>query len=128
MSRALATLAIGSETKSMTALAIMLLSEKGSLSLDPPVQSYLLWFRVAQADYSRLITVRELLEHTSGLPPSAPFDTPVTSVAIVAAKTGDKCRGWIVRVQVHYFNDPCTHLAQVHGNRLRALSAERGLA
>src|ERR1700693_4350785 len=78
-------LAIGSETKSMTALAIMQLSEKGSLSLDAPVQSYLPSFRVAQADYSRLITVRELLEQTSGLPPSAPFDTPVTSVAIVAA-------------------------------------------
>src|SRR6266700_87991 len=37
-------------------------------------------FRVADPGYSAPITVRHLLNGTSGLPPSAPFDTAVTSV------------------------------------------------
>jgi CubicO group peptidase (beta-lactamase class C family) len=73
-------LVIGSESKSFTALAVMQLSESGALILDSPVQRYLPWFRVAQADYSSQITIRQLLNQTSGLPPSAPFDTPVTTV------------------------------------------------
>jgi CubicO group peptidase (beta-lactamase class C family) len=72
-------LAIGSQTKSITAMAIMQLSEKGALSLDSPVQRYLPWFRVADPMYSNQITLRELLNQTSGLPPSAPFNTPVTN-------------------------------------------------
>jgi CubicO group peptidase (beta-lactamase class C family) len=70
---------IGSQTKSFTALAIMQLSEKGALSLDSPVQSYLPWFRVADPVHNAPMTLRELLNQTSGLPPSAPFDTPVTT-------------------------------------------------
>ena len=58
----------------------MQLSEKGSVDLDAPVQRYLPWFRVADSAYSAQITVRQLLNQTSGLPPSSPFDTPVTSV------------------------------------------------
>jgi CubicO group peptidase (beta-lactamase class C family) len=71
---------IGSQSKSFTALAIMQLSESGSLDLDAPVQRYLPWFRVADPEYSARITVRHLLNGTSGLPDSAPFDTAVTSV------------------------------------------------
>jgi CubicO group peptidase (beta-lactamase class C family) len=71
---------IGSETKSFTALGIMQLKESGALDLDAPVQSYLRWFRVADPTYSREITIRQLLNQTSGLPPSAPFETSVTSV------------------------------------------------
>ena len=43
---------IGSLTKSFTALAIMQLEEAGELELDAPVQRYLPWFRVADADAS----------------------------------------------------------------------------
>ena len=73
-------LVIGSQAKSFTALAIMQMSESGALSLDSPVQDYLPWFRVAQNDFSQQITIRQLLNQTSGLPPSAPFDTAVTTV------------------------------------------------
>ena len=58
---------LGSSTKSFTALAVMQLVERGLVALDAPVQRYLPWFRVADARASRLITVRELLTHTSGL-------------------------------------------------------------
>jgi len=59
---------IGSTTKSMTALAMMQLVEAGKVELDAPVQRYLPWFRVADVEASARITIRHLLNHTSGLP------------------------------------------------------------
>jgi CubicO group peptidase (beta-lactamase class C family) len=59
---------IGSVTKSMTALAVLQLVEDGRVDLDAPVSRYLAWFEVVPASSSDRITVRHLLEHTSGLP------------------------------------------------------------
>jgi CubicO group peptidase (beta-lactamase class C family) len=72
---------IGSVSKSFTALAIMQLVEAGKMNLDTPVQDYLPWFRVLPppgepelgaeavpaAPASARITVRHLLNQTSGL-------------------------------------------------------------
>jgi len=58
---------IGSLTKSITALAVMQLVEAGKVELDAPVQRYLPWFRVADAQVSVQMTVRHLLNQTSGL-------------------------------------------------------------
>ncbi|MBI9047400.1 MAG: beta-lactamase family protein [Anaerolineaceae bacterium] len=58
---------IGSVTKSFTALATMQLVEQGKLDLDAPVQQYLPWFQIADSEASSKITVRHLLNHTSGL-------------------------------------------------------------
>lgn len=58
---------IFSSTKSFTALAIMQLVEAGRIELDAPVQRYLPWFRVADPDASAGITVRHLLNQTSGI-------------------------------------------------------------
>jgi CubicO group peptidase (beta-lactamase class C family) len=58
---------IGSNTKSMTALAVMQLVEAGLVDLDTPVQQYLPEFRVADAEASSQITVRHLLNQTSGI-------------------------------------------------------------
>lgn len=60
----------GSTGKSFTALAIMQLVEAGEIKLDAPVQTYLPWFRVADAAASATITVRQLLIQVSGLPQS----------------------------------------------------------
>lgn len=60
----------GSTGKSFTALAVMQLVEAGKVVLDAPVQTYLPWFRVADVNASKLITVRQLLNQTSGLPVS----------------------------------------------------------
>jgi CubicO group peptidase (beta-lactamase class C family) len=62
---------IGSTSKSFTAVAVMQLVEQGRIKLDDPVQAYLPWFRVADEESSRRITVRELLNQTSGLPTAA---------------------------------------------------------
>jgi CubicO group peptidase (beta-lactamase class C family) len=58
---------IGSLSKSVTALAVMQLVEAGKVELDAPVQRYLPWFRVADEQASARITVRHLLNQTSGL-------------------------------------------------------------
>jgi CubicO group peptidase (beta-lactamase class C family) len=58
---------IGSLTKSFTALAVMQLVEAGKIKLDAPVQKYLPWFRVADPQASTQMTVRHLLNQTSGL-------------------------------------------------------------
>jgi CubicO group peptidase (beta-lactamase class C family) len=58
---------IGSVTKSFTALAALQLAERSTLELDAPVRRYLPWFRVADANAAEKITLRNLLNHTSGL-------------------------------------------------------------
>jgi CubicO group peptidase (beta-lactamase class C family) len=59
---------IGSLTKSFTALAVMQLVEAGKIELDAPVQRYLPWFRIKDPQESGRMTVRHLLNQTSGLP------------------------------------------------------------
>jgi CubicO group peptidase (beta-lactamase class C family) len=59
---------LGSTTKSFTALAVMQLVEAGKIEVDAPVQRYLPWFRVADPRASAQMTVRHLLNQTSGLP------------------------------------------------------------
>jgi CubicO group peptidase (beta-lactamase class C family) len=59
---------LGSTTKSFTALAVKQLVEAGKIELDAPVQRYLPWFRVADPQASAQMTVRHLLNQTSGLP------------------------------------------------------------
>ncbi len=67
---------IGSLSKSFTALAIMQLSEKGKINIDASVQKYLPWFEVADKNASAQITVRHLLNQTSGLAGGLKEDLP----------------------------------------------------
>ena len=59
---------LGSTVKSITALAVMQLVEAGKIELDAPVQRYLPWFHVADLQASAQMTVRHLLNQTSGMP------------------------------------------------------------
>jgi CubicO group peptidase (beta-lactamase class C family) len=59
---------IGSMSKSFAALAIMQLVEGGKIELDTPVQHYLPWFQLADPEASAQITIRHLLNQTSGIP------------------------------------------------------------
>jgi CubicO group peptidase (beta-lactamase class C family) len=58
---------IGSLTKSFTALLVRQAVDAGRLDADAPVQRYLPGFRVADAQASARITLRHLLNQTSGL-------------------------------------------------------------
>lgn len=57
---------VASFSKSITATGVMQLADEGKIDLDAPVQTYLPWFEVADAEYSAQITVRQLLNQTSG--------------------------------------------------------------
>lgn len=60
---------IGSITKTVTAIAVMQLWERGLVELDAPANEYLRAFRLISADAAfRPTTVRHLLTHTAGIP------------------------------------------------------------
>ncbi|HEY41721.1 MAG TPA: beta-lactamase family protein [Dehalococcoidia bacterium] len=59
---------LASCSKSFTALAVLLLREEGLLDLDLPVSHYLPDFTTSDYQMSQEITVRHLLNHSSGLP------------------------------------------------------------
>jgi CubicO group peptidase (beta-lactamase class C family) len=58
---------IGSQSKSITGLAIAQLVEAGKINLKDPVQKYLPWFQVADPQASAKITVGDMAHHLSGL-------------------------------------------------------------
>lgn len=67
---------IGSISKPFTAIATMQLVEQGKINLDDFVIKYIPWFETKNKKISDKITVRYLLNQTSGLPKKAGFFTP----------------------------------------------------
>lgn len=65
---------IGSVSKMVATVAVMKLADQGKVDLDEPLVTYLPSFRMASPEY-RQITVRMLLDHSSGLPGSTYGDT-----------------------------------------------------
>jgi len=62
---------LASAGKSFTALAVMQLVDAGKVRLDAPVRAYVPEFRLADPGAANRITVRQVLQHTSGLPEGA---------------------------------------------------------
>ena len=58
---------LASVTKTFTALAVQQLAVTGKIDLDQPVQDYLPEFRLADEAAASAVTVRHLLDHTSGI-------------------------------------------------------------
>lgn len=109
---------IGSVTKQFTAAAILLLAERGKLTLDDPLSKFI----PSAPETWKPVTVRQLLSHTGGVPSFTDIpeygtnklrpDTPAQSIAHVADKPleftpGEKFKytnsgfvllGWIVEV------------------------------
>ena len=59
---------IGSNTKTFVAVLIMKMVEEGKVKLDEPIETYLPGLIKGQGVDGKKITVRHLLQHTSGLP------------------------------------------------------------
>jgi CubicO group peptidase (beta-lactamase class C family) len=59
--------AIGSCTKSFTAMAAVISQDEGRLSLDDPPKKHLSYFRLQDPEADAMITLRDLLLHRSGL-------------------------------------------------------------
>ena len=80
---------VASQTKPITATALMMLMDEGRVNLDDPVERHLPEFtgqmvKVEEDGQHRLLrqpahppTVREMLSHTSGLPFGTPMEHPV---------------------------------------------------
>lgn len=66
--------AIGSLTKSFTAVAMLQLLEQGKVSLEDPVIKHIPWFKTLDEENSRMITIKMLLSNTSGLPTEVNVD------------------------------------------------------
>jgi CubicO group peptidase (beta-lactamase class C family) len=87
-------------TKPMTAMAVMMLVEEGKVKLDDPLEKYVPEFKGIQVKTeqglvatTRLVTVKDLLTHSSGIdtgavtPAGAPIDTlPLATMAAAYAK------------------------------------------
>lgn len=73
---------IGSITKVYTATLVMVLVDQGKIDLDTPVQIYLPWFAVADAETSAAVTIRHLLSHTAGFEGDDFTDTGVGDDAL----------------------------------------------
>ena len=58
---------MASITKPFVATSVMQLVEKGRMSLDAPITTYLPYFEIADPR-AKTITVRQMLTHTSGMP------------------------------------------------------------
>lgn len=88
---------IASQTKPMTATALMMLVDEGRIQLDDPVEKYLPEFRAQMvlvekdAAHTLLrkpahpITVREVLSHMSGMPFQSVLETPTYDTVPLAA-------------------------------------------
>jgi CubicO group peptidase (beta-lactamase class C family) len=68
---------LASLSKAFTATAVMQLVSDGAIDLDAPVTTYLPWFRVGEGESSAGITIRRLLNHTSGIPSNASAVVPI---------------------------------------------------
>ncbi len=91
---------IASMTKPMTAMGVMMLVEEGKVKLDDPLEKFVPEFKGIQVKTAqglvapkRLVTVKDLLTHTSGIdtgavtPTGAPVDTlPLAEMAVAYAK------------------------------------------
>ena len=69
---------IASVSKQFTATAVMLLVDRGKLSLDDPLTKFFPGF----PDYGKKITVKQLLTHTSGLPDYEKLIPPGTTLQL----------------------------------------------
>ena len=78
---------IASQSKPITAVALMMLVDEGKVKLDDPVEKYLPEFKeqIVAVDKQRRkpkhpITVRNVLSHTSGLPGTSELEKPTLDV------------------------------------------------
>ncbi|MCU7827052.1 beta-lactamase family protein [Kitasatospora sp. DSM 101779] len=63
---------IGSQTKTLTATAVLQLVDEGKVVLDTPIETYLPGVVDGNGYHGDTITVRQLLQHSSGIPANDP--------------------------------------------------------
>jgi CubicO group peptidase (beta-lactamase class C family) len=107
---------IASVSKSFTALAVMQLVEAGKLTLDVPVRTYLPEFTLADPTVAAQITIRHLLNHTSGLADKGFPEMQLPQPATVAERVASLRTARPIATpgaEFHYFNPNYGVLARV---------------
>jgi CubicO group peptidase (beta-lactamase class C family) len=108
--------AIASLSKSFTAIAVLQLVEAGKIELDAPVQKYLPEFTLADAKIAAQITIRHLLNHTSGLSDWSFLESLQSQPTTNAERVTSLHNVHLVAApgtQFHYFNPNYDVLARV---------------
>jgi CubicO group peptidase (beta-lactamase class C family) len=59
--------AIGSATKAFTALSVLMSSDEGKINLDDSPKKYLPYFKMKDPETDKFMSVRDLMDHSSGL-------------------------------------------------------------
>lgn len=102
---------IASVTKTFTAAAVLRLMEMGQVDLDASIELYLsaesLTILQAGGYATDRITVRHLLQHTSGIP-----DFSSSNPAYITAVFADPMRQWTLREQVQFALDSADPLGE----------------
>ena len=101
---------VGSLTKAFTALAVMQLVEQGKVELDAPVQNYLPWFTLFDPQAAAKVTIRHLLNQTSGL---AEGSDPGVSDFTYATSNSEQVRGM---ADAHLMAAPGVKFQYYNGN------------
>lgn len=103
---------IASLSKSMTALAVMQLVDGGKVTLDAPVQRYLPEFTMDDPRAAR-ITVRQLLNQTSGMADSAFPDPRLPQADSLAGAVARLRRAHLADDpgKAHHYHNPNYHVA-----------------
>ena len=71
----------------------MILSEKGKIDIDKPVRTYIPWFELKDIQETERITVRHLLNHTSGIGSQYGFfDYPTNDFSLYKSKLTEHLR------------------------------------
>lgn len=89
---------IGSNSKSFTALAILLLQQQGMIDIYKTVKTYLPWFAYDDINLSDKVLVKDLLYHTSGIPRELGMHEPSNETVIdtfysrLLKKVPENCR------------------------------------
>jgi CubicO group peptidase (beta-lactamase class C family) len=107
---------IASLSKSFTAIAVLQLVEAGKIDLDAPVKRYLPEFTLADTKTTDQITIRHLLNHTSGLSDfgfsEAFLPQPITNTERVDSLHNARSVA-VPGTEFHYFNPNYDVLARV---------------
>jgi putative ATP-binding cassette transporter len=78
---------LGSCSKAFTALAVIKLANEGFINLDEKVSTYIPWFSVYYKKRKVDITIRQLLNHTSGIPWNTIAKIPQTNAPDALVQT-----------------------------------------
>ncbi|MBW4518743.1 MAG: beta-lactamase family protein [Scytolyngbya sp. HA4215-MV1] len=107
---------IASLSKSFTAIAVLQLVEAGKIDLDAPVKQYLPNFTLADTQTADQITIRHLLNHTSGLSDFGFSEAFLPQPTTHAERVDSLHNARFVAapgMQFHYFNPNYDVLARV---------------